>query len=458
MSLEIVDLDESSTIENAKEFEPPKRKYNDLPYLRKDFIQLMKPMKEKLANQQRQVDQGSEQVQLLLGQMGKILHERATLLRRVAEIKEFFNDKQNKRYKINMTKKEMKEKFDKCDNILETTINHKDLIKADVLNNMALCAQQKNELTMVENEYRTLSSVVNNSVSYSVKEKIVQLNTRLENFRVLKDEDFQEKLNSLEAERNNLLIKLMEKEKQEEKAKRKYKQELKLIKEGGSQDQIDQDENDEPRKKKSKSKDTSRATERDVEIIREKNPVRKTKHKRNARSKTSRVNDDEDYSDYDEKDYKGRRNEMPKKMKRMPQTTRDTVRTRKSTNRRAFNADSDDNYDNEGDHYRQVPREKPSKGKRRALSPKPQALKKILDEEIEEDVKPKKSNRPRSVTTKKMQKRIADYDEDINNVSKSKTQKRQNGSPRSVSKTSQKSTSKTSRKGAKKRSANRKKA
>lgn len=420
MSLEIVDLDESSSANEIQQKPSIRMIFNDLPYLRKDYIQLMKPLHEKISVQQIQIERGNEQIEILLRQLGTVLNERTRLFKRVAEIKGFFNDKQNKRFKpINMTKKDVKAKFNKCDNILESTINKKDLIKADALNNMALFAQQKMELSRLENQYRMLSSVVNNSVNTSIKEKIVELNLRLENFHVLTDYDFQEKLNLMEMERNSLIIKLMEKEKQEEMERRKYKQYLKQMKEEEKQKSrsvINENNNNSNR---------SKTTKRDLELIDGK------RARRNRNQNFYNDDYDDDYEDENEKIYV-RKNTS--RIKKQPQTTKDVIRNRprKVANRRYYNADSEDNDDDEDRNYKLEPR-RTNRTKKKAKSPKPQNLKKILDEEIEEKKKIVKKHRTKSVTVTKKKEIIKNnnYDDDYEeendyNVRKTNRKSRQN--------------------------------
>lgn len=411
MSLEIVDLDESSDNCEMK-LKIPIRTYNDLPYLRKDYVHLMKPLQDKISVQQIQIRQGNEQIQILLRQLGSILNERARLFRRIGEIKGFFNDKQNKRYKLtNMTKKEAKAKLDKCDNILETTINQKDLIKADALNNMALFAQQKAELSILEREYKTHSSVAYNSINASVREKIAELNLRLENFHVFTEEEFQEKLNLMEMERNSLILKLMEKEKQEERARRQYKNYIKQQKEEEKQAQKERMEKEKKRNiinedKPSKSKTRSKSTGKDIEL-------NKTKKPKNSRYM---IHEDNEYDDYDDdKNYQNRRKIITKIVKNVPQTTRVVTRTRRSSNRQAFNADRDDDYENDDANYK-IETTRPNRTKRKSKSPKLQNTKKILDENEEIRKKSSKSRRPKSATVKEKRVQYKEYDDDENDV------------------------------------------
>lgn len=434
MSLEIVDLDESSNDYEMKQ-KPPIRTFGDLPYLRKDYIQLMKPLHEKISMQQIQIDHGNEQIQILLRQLGTILAERTRLFRRIAEIKGFFNDKQNKRYRpANMTKKEAKTKLDKCDSILNSTINLKDLIKADALNNMALFAQQKMELSKLENKYKTLSSVVNNSVNSSVKEKIVALNLRLENFHTFTNEEFQEKLNLMEMERNSLLIKLMEKDKQDEIARRRYKNYLKQLKEDEKQSP---NEKQKSRRviyedKTGKSKNHSKVSNRDIDII-DNRKARYTK-------KNKFYDDEEDYEDEDSDNDIKKRRYVTKIVKRPPQTTREVIKTGRRKNRRAYNADSEDDNENDDDNYKLEPR-RVKRTKKKAQSPKPQNLKKILDEEVEERKKITKKRRSKSVTVTEKKEAYYDYDE-YNNTSKTNNKSH----PNSPQKRSKGSTQKTTKK------------
>ena len=199
----------------------------ELPHTRVLYVETLQPLADVMFEQQRDIEEGREKIDYLLKQMEFVLKEKAKLYRQITEVRNAIKDQ--KKLAMQMTRQEVEARFKRCDEMMEKIEVMNNAAKSTFDANVKICKTVLKEAVALEDENNNLSHLLYNSVSDAAKAKIAGLNDRIECFRKLKEDEFEDKLEDMDEQIRELTIKVEEKERKEMEEEEERKRRLKEI-------------------------------------------------------------------------------------------------------------------------------------------------------------------------------------------------------------------------------------
>ena len=126
-------------------------------FSRKAFISQIKEMEKILFEQQHAIEEGKDEVAYLLDQMKTVLRNKASLYQTISHIRYTLKSKRNKKFAASLTRKEIKNNFQKCDAILCSTIQQNNSIRNTIDTNIQISTALKGEIENLIGQYHQLS-------------------------------------------------------------------------------------------------------------------------------------------------------------------------------------------------------------------------------------------------------------------------------------------------------------
>lgn len=180
-------------------------------FSRKAFISQIKEMEKILFEQQHAIEEGKDEVAYLLDQMKTVLRNKASLYQTISHIRSTLKSKRNKKFAASLTRKEIKTNFQKCDAILCSTIQQNNSIRNTIDTNIHISTALKGEIEILIGQYHQLSARLCSSFNQSSKEKIIELNNRIDSFHLTSKAEYEEKIAYMDSYIKELKQKIKEK-------------------------------------------------------------------------------------------------------------------------------------------------------------------------------------------------------------------------------------------------------